>query len=55
MFGEKNKSKLECNLGCYVLENLFNVSEYDLLDTYSVIVGFIPANYVICRENYLYK
>ena len=55
MMNEKNKSKLECNLGCYVLENLFDVAEYDLLDAYSVIVGFMPANHVICRENYLYK
>lgn len=52
---EKNKCKLECNLGCYVLENLFDITEYDLLDAYSAIVGFIPANHVICRENYLYK
>lgn len=52
---EAVKSQLECNIGCFVLEELFNAPEYDILDAYSVITNFIPSNYVICRENYLYK
>ena len=52
---ETVKSQLECDVGCFVLEELLNVFEYDLLDAYSVITTFLPSNYVVCREHYLYK
>ena len=48
----KIKSHLECEIGCYILEELYSVNEYDLIDAYSVIWNYIPANYVPCRENY---
>ena len=52
---ENVKSRLDMEIGIFVLEDIYSVYEFDLLDTYSVIAGFVPANYIPCRENYLYN
>lgn len=49
------KARLELEIGCYILEVLYNDSEFDALDAYSVIAGFVPANFICCREAYLYS
>lgn len=49
------KAQLDCEIGCYILDELYGVHEYDLFDAYSVIANFVPANYIPCRENYRYS
>ena len=39
-------------IGIYILEEIYGVFEYDLLDCYSVIMDFVPANYIPSRECY---
>ena len=52
---ENVKSRLDMEIGIFVLEDIYGIYEFDLLDAYSVIAGFVPANYIQCRENYLYN
>lgn len=49
---ETVKSQLECNIGCYILSTIYGACEYDLFDAYSVIIGFVPAWFIPCRESY---
>lgn len=46
------KARIDCELGCFVLEELLNETEFDLFDAYSVIFGFIPASYIPSRGAY---
>ena len=47
-------SILDMEIGCYILETIFNENKYDLLDAYSILPGFVPANYIVSREAYLW-
>lgn len=49
---ETVKSLLESDIGCYILSTIYQESEYDLFDAYSVVVGFVPAWFIPCRESY---
>lgn len=51
---ESVKARLDMNVGCFILETIFKVYEFDLLDAHSVIFGFVPANYVPSREAYFF-
>ena len=52
---ESVKTQLEMNIGIYVFDELLNVSEFDLIDCYDICKDFIPPNYIISRENYLFS
>ena len=52
---ERVKARLDCEIGCYILSELYGENEYDILDAYSVIAQFTPAGYIPCRENYFYR
>lgn len=51
---ESVKTQLDMHIGCFILETIFEISEFDLLDAHSVIFGFVPANYVPSREAYFF-
>ena len=47
-------SILDMEIGIYILRILYEETEFDLIDAYSVILSFIPPNYIISREAYMY-
>lgn len=51
---ETQKSSLEMHLGCFVLDELYKSSSYDLIEALDACRDFLPANYVISRENYIF-
>lgn len=51
-YNETVKSRLEVGIGCYILSTIYQESEYDLFDAYSVVADFVPAWFIPCRENY---
>lgn len=53
-FNELVKARLDMNIGCFILETIFKISEFDLLDAHSVILNFVPPNYVPSREAYCF-
>ena len=52
---ESVKIRLEINIGVYVYEELFDIYEFDIVDCYDICKQFIPANYIISRENYIFS
>lgn len=46
------KARIDCAIGCFILEELLNETEFDLFDAYSVIFSFIPASYIPSRGAY---
>ena len=51
---ESVKACLEIELGCVVCEEIYRYGEYDLIDAYDACREYLPASYVISRENYIY-
>lgn len=54
LFDESVKTQLEIDIGCYILSELFELYEYDIIDCFDIIREFIP-NYIPSRECYLYS
>jgi len=52
---ESVKIRLEMNIGVYIFDELFNVYEFDIIDCYDICKEFLPPNYIISRENYLFS
>lgn len=52
---ESVKTSLEPNIGIYVLEELFNVYSFDIIDCFDACRDFLPPNYIISRMNYLFS
>ena len=52
---ESVKIHLEMNIGIYVFDELLDVYEFDLIDCYDIAKEFLPPNYIISRENYLFS
>lgn len=52
---EKIKSLLDMEIGCFIL-SLDNISQYDLIDAFSVVINsnFVPATYICSRECYFW-
>lgn len=52
---ESVKAFLEPNIGIYVLEELFNVYDFDIIDCFDACKDFLPPNYIVSRMNYLFS
>ena len=52
---ESVKTFLEPSIGIYVLEELFNVYGFDIIDCFDACRDFLPPNYMISRMNYLFS
>ena len=51
---ESVKACLEVDLGCVICEEIYNHGEYDIIDAYDASREYLPPNYIISRENYIY-
>ena len=52
---ESVKTHLETEIGYYILTKIYEDDEFDLIDCFDVCKQFIPANYIISRENYIFS
>lgn len=52
---ESVKIRLEMNIGVYVFDELLDIYEFDIIDCYDICKEFLPPNYIISRENYLFS
>ena len=52
---ESVKTFLEPSIGIYVLEELFDVYDFDIIDCFDACRDFLPPNYMISRMNYLFS
>ena len=50
---ESVKTHLEIEVGFFVCEELYNFTEFDIIDCFDICKNFMPANYIISRENYI--
>ena len=51
---ESVKTRLEIEVGYIICEEIYHYNEYNLIDVYDVSRKYLPENYVISRENYIY-
>ena len=49
------KTQLEINIGVFVLEEILDICCFDLIDCFDVIKDFLPPNYIVSRENYIFS
>ena len=52
---ESVKIRLEMDIGVYIFDELLNIYEFDIIDCYDICKEFLPPNYIISRENYLFS
>lgn len=52
---ESVKIRLEMNIGVYIFDELLDIYEFDIIDCYDICKEFLPPNYIISRENYLFS
>ena len=52
---ESVKIHLETEIGYYILTELYEDNEFNVIDCFDICKQFIPANYIISRENYIFS
>lgn len=52
---ESVKIQLEIDIGIWLFENFTNIYDFDVIDCFDICKRFLPSNYVISRENYLFS
>lgn len=51
----QDRARLEIEIGCYILDEIYGLYEFDIIDCFDACMEYLPANYVPSRECYLFS